>query len=105
MEREDDVLRQIAHNNIALQRSSLHLIEKISDLTKRIDKLVSLFEEASKHIEDVEEQEDKIKSLTEKLELLLEQNKEIAHGLLLLDKYIRGKSEFENINPKPLRSL
>lgn len=105
MEKEDDLLKQFAHNNVALQRSSLHLIEKMTELTKRIDKLVNLFEEASKHIEDVEQQEDKVKALTEKLELLLDQNKEIAHGLLLLDKYVRGKNEFEGLNPKPLKTL
>ena len=49
--------------------------------------------------------EDKVRNLTEKLELLLEQNKDIAHGLVLLDKYVRGKTEFESSNSRSLRSV
>ena len=62
MEKEDTLLKQLADNNAALQKTSLHLIEKVADLTKRIDKLVSLFEEASKHVDEVDNQEDKVKS-------------------------------------------
>ena len=105
MEKEDLMIKQLMDNNTSLQKISLNLVEKMSELTKRIDKLVSLFEEASKHIEDIQGQEDKVKSLTEKLELLLEQNKDIAHGLVLLDKYVRGKTEFESSNSRSLRSV
>lgn len=98
-------MQKLADSSVALQKTSLNLVEKISELTKRIDKLVGLFEEASKHIEDVETREDRIKSLTEKLETLLDQNKEIAKGLVLLDKYIRGKREFETLSPRILKSL
>lgn len=101
MEKEDQIINQLVDNSASLQKVSLVLIERMSDLTKRIDKLVTLFEEASKHIDDVQNQEDKVKSLTDKLESLLDQNKEIARGLVLLDKYVRGKSEFENLGPKP----
>ncbi len=105
MEKEDTLLKQLAESSVALQKTSLNLAEKTSDLTKRIDKLVSLFEEASKHVGDVENREDRVKVLSEKLEALLDQNKEIAKGLILLDKYIRGKNEFENLRPKILRNI
>ncbi len=71
-------------------------------LTKRLDKMFSLFEEASKHVAEVESSEAKIAALSVKLESLLEQNRSIAKGLILLEKYVRGKSGFETSAPKQL---
>lgn len=70
------------------------LVESTDQLIKRIDRLLSLFEEASKHVGEVESTEQKIKMLSEKLENLLEQNRSIAQGLILLEKYVRGKTGF-----------
>ena len=77
------------------QLSSKHtadLIESTNKLVQRIDKLVSLFDEAAKHVGEVESTEAKIAALSSKLESLLDQNKSIAQGLILLEKYVRGKS-------------
>lgn len=79
-----------SHENIAKQFSEL--IESNNKLIQRIDKLVSLFDEAAKHVGEVETTEAKIIALSSKLESLLEQNKAIAQGLILLEKYVRGKS-------------
>ncbi len=68
------------------------LVESTDQLVRRIDKLLSLFEEAAKHVSEVESTEQKIKMLSEKLETLLEQNRSIAQGLILLEKYVRGKT-------------
>ena len=81
--------------------STKELITSVEELTKRIDKLVNLFEEAAKHVGEVESTEAQVSRLTTKLETLLEQNKAIAKGLLLLEKYIRGKTKFET-QPKSL---
>ena len=72
------------------------LIQSTNKLVQRIDKLVSLFEEASKHVDEVESTEAKITALSTRLESLLEQNKAIAQGLLLLEKYVRGKSGLQS---------
>ena len=77
------------------------LISSIQNLTKRIDKLVTLFEDAAKHVGEVESTEAQVSSLTKKLETLLEQNKNIAKGLILLEKYVRGKTKFQG-EPKAL---
>jgi len=58
--------------NIALQNKNLELLEAMNNLTKRIDKLVNLFEEASKHIGEVQE-DTKVNELATKLEELLQQ--------------------------------
>lgn len=79
------------------------LIANINALVVRLDKIFAMFEEASKHVGDVETAEAKISNLSTKLEALLEQNKSIAQGLILLEKYIRGKTRLEpTIQPKPL---
>ncbi len=92
---ENHLLKQLSENHAALQKTSLKLIESNHEVVKRIDKLVALFEEASKHVAEVEVDDDRVKVLVGKLETLLEQNKDIAKGLILLEKYVRGRSEFE----------
>lgn len=71
------------------------LIQSMESLTDRVDKLVSLFEEASKHVSDAESTEAKVATLANKLDALIEQNKTIARGLMLLEKYVRGRSRLE----------
>ena len=62
--------------------------------------MVSLFEEASKHVSEAETVEERVNELTTKLETLLDQNKSVARGLILLEKYVRGKSELEKQAPR-----
>ena len=78
------------------QKQISELVESTNKLIQRIDKLVSLFDEAAKHVGEVESTEARISALSSKLESLLEQNKAIAQGLLLLEKYVRGKSGFQS---------
>jgi hypothetical protein len=66
----------------------------------RLDKIFGMFEEASKHVGDVETAEAKIVNLSTKLESLLDQNKSIAQGLVLLEKYVRGKTRLEPAIPQ-----
>jgi archaellum component FlaC len=68
------------------------LVNSIEKLVGRVDKLVLLFEEASKHVNEVQSTEEKVRTLAQKLEELVEQNKAIARGLLLLEKYVRGRT-------------
>lgn len=80
---------------LKLARITEQNVEASRKVVDRVDKLVTLFEEASKHVSDVETTEAKMRALSAKLEELLEQNKTIAQGLLLLEKYVRGKSGLE----------
>ena len=77
--------------NLQLQRKNIELLEAMHSLTQRIDNLVNIFEEAAKNVANVEEDR-RIKDLVIKLEELLEQNKSLANGLLLLERYVRSKS-------------
>lgn len=91
---EEKLAKQLIQTGVKVQSKSIDLMSSMDKLTKRIDKLVGLFEEASKHITEAETTEERINELTTKLESLLEQNKSIAKGLILLEKYVRGKTEF-----------
>ena len=77
--------------NIQLQDKNIELMNAMHALAKRIDNLVSIFEEAAKNVSNVED-DTRIKQLTEKLEILLEQNKSLANGLLTLERYVRSKA-------------
>jgi len=97
--KDSRLVENLSKNSLELQKASLKLIESSNALIHRIDKLVSLFEEASKHVAEVDEH--RISELTAKLETLLDQNKDLARGLLLLEKYVRG---YDDIN-KPSRII
>lgn len=73
--------------NIELQKVSVDLIEKMNNLTTRMDKMLSLFEDAARNIATTDESG----ALKNQLQDLLEQNKTIARGLLSLEKYIRER--------------
>mgnify|MGYP001581230729 CR=1 FL=1 len=83
-----DVLEELIKNNITLQKVSIQLVDGVKKMTERTDRLLALFEEAAKNIERSEMSE----PLSKKLEALLEQNKIIARGLVLIEKFIREKT-------------
>lgn len=97
---KDTIIEQLAQNNLALQEKTAELIISIKELTKKLDDMVKIFEEAAKHIKEGTD-----KPLMDKLTDLLEQNKTIAKGLVLLEKYVREKSAMgmpQQFQPKPL---
>ena len=89
MPSSETIIKELAKNNISLQKVTIKLVENTDKLNKRIDKLLGIFEEASKHVGDVDT--DKVRQLTMKLDNLLDQNRDLAKGLLLLEKYVRDK--------------
>lgn len=78
----------VLQNHIKLQKVCVDLIESMNTLSKKMERMLSLFEEAAKNIDQAEGGG----SLEKKLEALLEQNKIIARGLVLIEKYIRDKT-------------
>lgn len=79
---------ELIKNNITLQKATVDLLDSVNQLSQKTDRLLSLFEEAAKNIEKTEMKE----PLAKQLETLLEQNKIIARGLVLLEKYIRDRT-------------
>ena len=99
--KEESLLPKLIESNLALQKKFVELIGSFQEMTKKLDRMLTLFEEAGRKITEVEIDEDRVKILADKLEALLEQNKDIAKGLILLEKYVRVRGEYEESSFKP----
>lgn len=82
----------LIEQNLILSKKSGEMIKQMKVLTSRMDKLVGIFEKASKQVGEVQTSDDMIRSLNERLNELLDQNKTIASGLLALEKYVRQRT-------------
>ncbi|MCD4666459.1 hypothetical protein K8R47_01465 [archaeon] len=94
------LINKLIDNNVKLQKNNIELLHTMKELTTKVDKLVTIFDEASKHVLEVGEDK-RILELTDKLGELLDQNKTIAKGLVMLEKYVRDRSEFQAPQKSP----
>ena len=85
---DDKILNELVNNSVILQKATIDLVDSVKRLNERLDKLLSLFEETSKNIQA----SDLSEPITKQLQIVVEQNKTIAQGLVILEKYIREKS-------------
>ena len=91
----EKLMEKLIENTTLLQKKDAELMGSVNHLVERIDRMLNVFEEASKHVMEVSEDK-KVAELTDKLEELLEQNKKIARGLLLLERYVKEKASFSS---------
>jgi|SRR3989344_9242988 thiamine biosynthesis lipoprotein ApbE len=85
------LMHQLIENTTLLQKKDAELMASTKKLIEKIDSMLNVFEEASKHVMEVSEDK-KVSELTDKLEELLEQNKTIAKGLIMLEQYVRKRA-------------
>ncbi len=93
---KQEIIDKLAENNIKLQQANANLLIAVTSLTKKIDDLVEIFKKAANHIEKGEIREPLARKLTD----LLEQNKRIAKGLVLLENFVREKEGFSSKSNK-----
>ncbi|MDD5649907.1 MAG: hypothetical protein PHF86_05720 [Candidatus Nanoarchaeia archaeon] len=105
-ESTDKLVKQLIQNNVTLQSKSVDLLgsvgkltTSVSDLNKNTERLLKVFETAAKNVSEAKTTDEQINALAMKLENLLEQNKNIARGLILLEQYVRGKSSLPQGKP------
>ncbi len=100
----EPLIDELIKHNVALEKVSLELLESVNKMTHRMDRMLSLFEEAAKNIEQAERLEDK--PVAKQLNDLIEQNKVLARGLLLIERFIRDRTSIgftpQNSGAKPL---
>ena len=86
--------QELIRMNIELQKIAVDLIEKMNNVTTRMDRMLSLFEDAARNMsaEDTG-------SVKTQLQELLDQNKAIARGLLSIERYVRERQ------PTPLSTF
>jgi len=82
-------------NFVNLQKAMTNLSVKFTDLSANISKLLNVFEESAKQLAQKEKGTEN--HFVEKIDSLLEQNKTIAKGLVLMEDQVKRQSRF----PKP----
>nr|MBA4405389.1 hypothetical protein [Nanoarchaeum sp.] len=88
----ETTLKQLIETSILSQKTTLTLVKSVNDLSLRIDKLVSLFEKAAENVDKIKDvTREEIEDVTKRLQEVLQQNKDLAEGLLSLDRYTRSK--------------
>lgn len=103
----EDSINKLIQNNLEMQKVNLQLVESMNKLSNKIGDLIGLFEEAAKNVGVVDELKikEETKDLSQRLDELLQQNRDLAKGLLLLEQYIRGRvseQPMRRLNPQPL---
>lgn len=93
---KQDVIDKLVESNVKLLKTSTDLIVSMNQVTKKVDELIGIFKKAAEHIEKGEIKEPLARKLTD----LLEQNKRIAKGLILLEKYVREKQGLQEPKEK-----
>ena len=92
-------IKELASMNIELQKITVELIDKMNNLTVRMDRMLSLFEDAARNLSTTGEEGTGLKT---QLQELLEQNKTIARGLISIERYIRDRpNQLSTFQQKP----
>lgn len=85
---KQNIIDQLVKNNVILQQKSADLLQNMNTLNKNMTNLVNIFQKAAENIDRGDEKE----PLTFKLQQLLDQNRQLARGLLLLEQYIKQRT-------------
>ena len=106
----------LVENFVGLQKAMTNLSIKFESMTDQILKLLQIYEISAKNFMTGSESPENTKGMLDKIDSLLEQNKTIAKGLVLLEEKLRGrpdqpsenedyqKSVMTDLRPKPLPS-
>ena len=100
----------LIENFVGLQHAMTNLSIKFGGLSDNIGRLLQVFEESAKNFMEGGRPDDQ--DLLKKINSLLDQNKTIAKGLVLMESKLRGRAEPESPQeesfkprPKPLPSI
>lgn len=92
---KDEAFKLMLENSIALQKVLTNLAVSLDRLSKDMEKMLELFKEASKAMGEEkalgEVDMDRENKLISRLDNLIEQNRTIAKGLVLLESSIKEK--------------
>ena len=87
----------LIENFVGLQHAMTNLSIKFGSLSDNIVKLLNVFEEAARSFASGGRSDDK--DMLNKIDSLLNQNKTIAKGLVLMEGKLRGRSEPSPVSP------
>lgn len=101
----------LIENFVGLQHAMTNLSIKFGSLSDNISRLLQIFEESAKNFMEGGKPDDQ--EMLKKINSLLDQNKTIAKGLVLMESKLRGRveqkdshpEEAQRFKPKPLIGL
>ena len=85
-------LDRLIESNIALQHKMTDVLLGVKELNENVSSLVTIFKSAAEHIKADKYEDPMINRLNE----LLEQNKNLAKALGMIEKYVRDKQQANN---------
>mgnify|MGYP001565319686 FL=1 len=88
---KDKILDQLIQNNLILQSKIIDLVKSNESLTSEMKTMINFFREAGEQM-TMESEDERLKPLLGRIGELLEQNKAILRGLILVQKYIKTSS-------------
>jgi len=90
---QTNIEEKILENLVELQKVHANLAEKFDKLSEQIANLLNLFESAARSFAEnpVNQFAEKDKEFLDKVDKLLEQNKTIAKGLMLVEERIKER--------------
>tara|TARA_Y100000034_G_C6807847_1_gene362875 strand:- start:224 stop:619 length:396 start_codon:yes stop_codon:yes gene_type:complete len=106
--KKDDLFKELINNNLTLQNKIVELVQTNNELlkaqtssSKEISSMVQIFREAGEHLV-AETEEEKLRPLLQKISELVEQNRTIMRGLILIQKYIKSTTATDLPSQKPI---
>jgi dynactin complex subunit len=96
---KDKILDQLIQNNLILQSKIIDLVKSNESLTSEMKTMVSFFREAGEQM-TLESENERLKPFIGKIGELLEQNKAILRGLILVQKYIKTSGAASELTPR-----
>jgi hypothetical protein len=93
----------LVENFVSLQKVMTNLVVKFDNLSGQISKLLELFEISAKTLAEREPEKNENKEVVEKLNGLMEQNKIIAKGLILLHEKMPAPNR--EVAPAPMPQI
>ena len=90
---EDSGIKKLIEISILSQQTNLILIKSVSELSKRVDRMVSMFEKAADNVGDIKAvTQEEVEDVARRVQAVVQQNRDLAEGLLNLDSYVRRRN-------------
>ena len=102
----EEILNLILENNVNLQKDLIETQEELKNLNIKLTELLDIFDKASKTFEESSERgtNNDLVDLEKKLSMLIDQNRVLAKGLLLLERSVRPESSTSTVRKSVMSS-
>ena len=90
---ESSDMKKLIEVSILSQQTNIILIKSMSELSKRVDRMVSMFEKAANNVGDIKAvTQEEVEDVARRVQEVVQQNRDLAEGLISLDGYVRRRN-------------